>query len=114
MTTMIDYEARTQGSFVEKKLSSITFHYRNADPVFGVFQAKECQAMLESMQESLPIDVLVVCGLGDCDVVSSDSYLETTGQEECRGPTSSHEQGRDCAASHVPVRGHGVRHVRRR
>ncbi|KAM0789442.1 hypothetical protein ACM66B_000265 [Microbotryomycetes sp. NB124-2] len=53
------YEARTQGAFVEKKLSSVTFHYRNADPVFGVFQAKECQAMLESMQESLPIDVLV-------------------------------------------------------
>lgn len=38
----------------------MTFHYRNADPVFGLFQAKECQAMLESMQESLPIDVLVV------------------------------------------------------
>ncbi|SCZ90655.1 BZ3500_MvSof-1268-A1-R1_Chr9g10911 [Microbotryum saponariae] len=53
------YEARTQGSFVEKKASSVTFHYRNADPVFGLFQAKECQAMLESMQESLPIDVLV-------------------------------------------------------
>lgn len=33
-----DYEARTQGSFVEKKVSSVTFHYRNADPVFGVFQ----------------------------------------------------------------------------
>lgn len=55
-----DYEARTQGAFVEKKVSSVTFHYRNADPVFGLFQAKECQAMLESMQESLPIDVLVV------------------------------------------------------
>ncbi|GAA5980877.1 hypothetical protein JCM11641_004752 [Rhodosporidiobolus odoratus] len=53
------YEARTQGSFVEKKVSSVTFHYRNADPVFGLFQAKELQAMLESMQESLPIDVLV-------------------------------------------------------
>ncbi|KAM0748857.1 family 20 glycosyltransferase [Meredithblackwellia eburnea MCA 4105] len=53
------YEARTQGSWVEKKISSLTFHYRNADPVFGLFQAKECQAMLESMQESLPIDVLV-------------------------------------------------------
>lgn len=33
-----DYEDRTTGSFVEKKLSSVTFHYRNADPVFGVFQ----------------------------------------------------------------------------
>lgn len=34
----IDYEARTMGSFVEKKQSSVTFHYRNADPVFGLFQ----------------------------------------------------------------------------
>ena len=33
-----DYEARTQGAFVEKKVSSVTFHYRNADPVFGLFQ----------------------------------------------------------------------------
>jgi hypothetical protein len=35
---VVDYEARTQGSFVEKKVSSVTFHYRNADPVFGLFQ----------------------------------------------------------------------------
>jgi len=35
-----DYEARTQGAFVEKKVSSVTFHYRNADPVFGVFQGE--------------------------------------------------------------------------
>ncbi|KAH8914257.1 hypothetical protein BT69DRAFT_1232929, partial [Atractiella rhizophila] len=53
------YEARTTGSMVEKKASSVTFHYRNADPVFGDFQAKECQAMLESMQDRLPIDILV-------------------------------------------------------
>lgn len=26
------------GSFVEVKKSSVTFHYRNADPVFGLFQ----------------------------------------------------------------------------
>lgn len=39
-TLRADYEARTQGSFVEKKLSSVTFHYRNADPVFGLFQGE--------------------------------------------------------------------------
>ncbi|GAA97381.1 glycosyltransferase family 20 protein [Mixia osmundae IAM 14324] len=53
------YEARTTGSFVETKKSSTTFHYRNADPVYGAFQAKECQGILESMSEKLPIDVLV-------------------------------------------------------
>ncbi|WAR61527.1 hypothetical protein PtB15_12B215 [Puccinia triticina] len=52
------YEARTLGAFVEKKLSSVTWHYRNADPQFGLFQAKECQALLESLQERMPIDIL--------------------------------------------------------
>ncbi|KAI8453549.1 trehalose-phosphatase [Phakopsora pachyrhizi] len=52
------YEARTLGAFVEKKISSVTWHYRNADPEFGLFQAKECQALLESMQERMPIDIL--------------------------------------------------------
>ena len=63
---------------MEKKAASVTFHYRNADPVFGVFQgtfrnfygcalrfnvlptAKECQALLEDRQQKLPIDVIVV------------------------------------------------------
>lgn len=52
------YEARTLGAFVEKKISSVTWHYRNADPEFGLFQAKECQALLESLQERMPIDIL--------------------------------------------------------
>ena len=57
--THADYEERTTGSFVERKAASLTFHYRNADPVFGVFQAKECQTLLEDMQQKVPIDVLV-------------------------------------------------------
>ncbi|EGG10551.1 family 20 glycosyltransferase, partial [Melampsora larici-populina 98AG31] len=52
------YEARTLGAFVETKTSSVTWHYRNADPEFGLFQAKECQALLESLQERMPIDIL--------------------------------------------------------
>jgi trehalose 6-phosphate synthase/phosphatase len=35
-----DYEARTTGSMVERKVSSVTFHYRNADPVYGAFQGE--------------------------------------------------------------------------
>merc|ERR1712093_329402 len=53
------YEARTTGSFVEKKRASVTFHYRNADPEYGEFQAKECQALLDAMVDKLPIDVIV-------------------------------------------------------
>lgn len=54
------YEVRTTGSQVEKKTAAITFHHRNADPTWGEFQAKECQAILESMQARLMIDVMVV------------------------------------------------------
>jgi trehalose 6-phosphate synthase/phosphatase len=37
------YTERTQGSFIEHKRASLTWHYRLADPSFGSFQAKECQ-----------------------------------------------------------------------
>lgn len=52
-------EERTPGSTVEKKLASITFHYRNSDPEWGEFQAKECQSLLDTMAQTLPIDVIV-------------------------------------------------------
>lgn len=52
-------QERTPGSTVEKKLASITFHYRNSDPEWGEFQAKECQALLDAMAHKLPIDVIV-------------------------------------------------------
>ncbi|SOV02154.1 related to trehalose-6-phosphate phosphatase [Ustilago sp. UG-2017a] len=55
------YTERTAGSFIEQKKSAITWHYRGADPDFGSFQAKECQAHLENLssQNKLAIEVLV-------------------------------------------------------
>ncbi|EPQ26903.1 uncharacterized protein PFL1_05538 [Pseudozyma flocculosa PF-1] len=55
------YTERTGGSFIEQKKSSITWHYRGADPDFGSFQAKECQAHLENLtsHNKLPVEVLV-------------------------------------------------------
>ncbi|KAE8225727.1 hypothetical protein CF319_g1578 [Tilletia indica] len=55
------YTERTGGSNIEQKKSSITWHYRNADPDFGSFQAKECQAHLENLttQNELAVEVLV-------------------------------------------------------
>lgn len=43
------------GSFVEEKEMHLTFHYRNADPVFGSIQAKELHLHLDT----LPVDVVV-------------------------------------------------------
>ncbi|KAJ3328641.1 threalose-6-phosphate phosphatase, partial [Gonapodya sp. JEL0774] len=54
------YTERTQGSSIELKKSSVTWHYRNADPEWGAFQAKECQDHLEgSLLSKRPIEVLV-------------------------------------------------------
>ncbi|PWZ00265.1 hypothetical protein BCV70DRAFT_231880 [Testicularia cyperi] len=55
------YTERTAGSFIEQKKSAITWHYRGADPDFGSFQAKECQAHLENLtsQNKLAIETLV-------------------------------------------------------
>ncbi|KAF9438868.1 threalose-6-phosphate phosphatase [Entomortierella beljakovae] len=54
------YTERTQGSFIEHKRSSLTWHYRMADPEFGEFQAKECQNHLENaVLSKLPVEILV-------------------------------------------------------
>ncbi|WFD35831.1 hypothetical protein MCUN1_002699 [Malassezia cuniculi] len=55
------YTNMTVGSNIEQKKTSIVWHYRNSDPYFGSFQAKECQAHLEGIvtQSGLPVEVVV-------------------------------------------------------
>ncbi|KAG0907312.1 hypothetical protein G6F33_010689 [Rhizopus arrhizus] len=61
VTEIFDYYTeRTEGSFVEHKKSSITWHYRMADEDYGLFQAKECQNHLEnSVVSKRPVEILV-------------------------------------------------------
>lgn len=60
------YTERTQGSWIEKKRVALTWHYRQADPDFGAFQAKECRKALES----------TVMKKWDVEVMSGKSNLE--------------------------------------
>ncbi|KAI9230186.1 MAG: glycosyltransferase family 20-domain-containing protein [Piptocephalis tieghemiana] len=54
------YTERTQGSFVEVKQCSVTWHYRKADPAYGEFQANECQNHLENaVLPKLAVEILV-------------------------------------------------------
>ncbi|KAJ3072177.1 threalose-6-phosphate phosphatase, partial [Quaeritorhiza haematococci] len=54
------YTERTQGSFIEHKRCSITWHYRLADPDYGLFQAKECRNHLENaVLSKLPVEILI-------------------------------------------------------
>ncbi|KAJ7785336.1 trehalose 6-phosphate phosphatase [Mycena maculata] len=54
------YTERTTGSHIETKKSSITWHYRGADPEWGQFQCRQCQDLLENnLAHKRPIEVLV-------------------------------------------------------
>ncbi|PKL47722.1 MAG: bifunctional alpha,alpha-trehalose-phosphate synthase (UDP-forming)/trehalose-phosphatase [Planctomycetes bacterium HGW-Planctomycetes-1] len=51
------YVGITQGSFIEEKKSSIVWHYRMADPEFGLFNAQQLMAMLQDMLSNVPVEV---------------------------------------------------------
>ncbi|POM76242.1 Trehalose-phosphatase [Phytophthora palmivora] len=47
LPTMLMFTDRTPGSYIEDKESSLTWHYGDADPHFGSWQAKDLQIILE-------------------------------------------------------------------
>lgn len=51
------YTETTDGSNVEPKESSLVWHYQDADPDFGSFQAKELLDHLESVLANEPVVV---------------------------------------------------------
>eukprot|EP01054_Gregarina_sp_Poly1_P010011 Gregarina_sp_Poly_1__10010@NODE_669_length_6853_cov_407_081344_g505_i0_p1_GENE_NODE_669_length_6853_cov_407_081344_g505_i0NODE_669_length_6853_cov_407_081344_g505_i0_p1_ORF_typecomplete_len1232_score187_84Glyco_transf_20/PF00982_21/3_7e131Trehalose_PPase/PF02358_16/6_3e62CBM_20/PF00686_19/5_7e15Hydrolase_3/PF08282_12/3_5e03Hydrolase_3/PF08282_12/1_3e06Glycos_transf_1/PF00534_20/0_0024TMF_DNA_bd/PF12329_8/0_99TMF_DNA_bd/PF12329_8/7e02_NODE_669_length_6853_cov_407_081344_g505_i015745269 len=55
---MMQYTKRTQGSFIENKGSALVFQYRDADPDFGSWQAKELATYLEEFLFGLPVSVV--------------------------------------------------------
>jgi trehalose 6-phosphate synthase/phosphatase len=53
-----DFSARTPGTLVEEKTVALAWHYRMADPEFGLFQANELKLHLNQMLSNAPIEVL--------------------------------------------------------
>jgi len=53
-----DYTSRTPGSRVELKSASLAWHYRGADPAFGVLQAKELRLHLSERLSNVPVEIL--------------------------------------------------------
>ena len=51
------YVESTDGSFIEPKESALVWHYQDADPDFGSWQAKELSDHLESMLANNPVSV---------------------------------------------------------
>lgn len=53
------FTERTPGSFIERKAASLTWHYRQCDPEFGSWQAKQCQSLLENtISGKMPVEIL--------------------------------------------------------
>jgi trehalose 6-phosphate synthase/phosphatase len=53
-----EFVRRTPGSMIERKRSSIAWHYRSADPEYGTFQANELLSLLEDTLKRRPYSVL--------------------------------------------------------
>lgn len=51
------YTESTDGSYIEAKESALVWHYQDADPDFGSWQAKELLDHLESILTNKPVDV---------------------------------------------------------
>ena len=62
------YGERTVGSWIEQKTVALTWHYRNADPDFGAFQAKECKKVIQEKAEAESWDVEVMSGKANLEV----------------------------------------------
>ena len=53
------YTTRTNGSFMQKKGSSIVWNHQHADPEFGAMQARELQYHLQGVLTAFPVAVRV-------------------------------------------------------
>lgn len=53
------FTQRTPGSLLEKKDSSFTWHFKDADPGFGLTQAKDMQLHLDQMLQQRPVGVVM-------------------------------------------------------
>ncbi|KAJ1456055.1 glycosyltransferase family 20-domain-containing protein [Pelagophyceae sp. CCMP2097] len=52
------FAERTPGSYIENKESSLAWHYRDADPHFGAWQAKDMQIHMEDVLANLPLEII--------------------------------------------------------
>lgn len=73
------YVDKTEGSELQLKETSVVFHYREADPDFGSWQAKELISHL---------DILLRPYLDECEISSGLSYVEVRPRGMDKGNTA--------------------------
>jgi trehalose 6-phosphate synthase/phosphatase len=57
LQVMRRYEESTPGSFVEEKMTSLVWHYRNTDPEFGDWKAHQLIRELQSRMTNQPVEI---------------------------------------------------------
>lgn len=62
------YVTRTEGAFMELKECSVVFQYRDADPDYGTWQAKELMSHLDILLKPFMNECEVSCGMGYVEV----------------------------------------------
>lgn len=55
---MQSYTEKTDGAFIEEKEAMIVWNYKDTDPEFGNWQAKELTSHLEHVFCNLPIEIV--------------------------------------------------------
>ena len=55
---MQSYTEKTDGAFIEEKETMIVWNYKDTDPEFGNWQAKELTSHLEHVFCNLPIEIV--------------------------------------------------------
>lgn len=102
-TIMEMYAARTNGTFILRKGSAVSWHYSDADPEFGSMQAKELQDHLTGVLAGYPVDVL--SGHGYVEVrpkgVNKGAVLEII-MNKLEGKESSNSGPNTPSAAGVP------------
>lgn len=59
---MQSYTRRTDGSYIEVKSVGLVWHYADADPEFGIWQAKEMQQHLREVLRGTEVEVITGFG----------------------------------------------------
>ena len=85
MPILEQYTDSTDGSFIKDKRTSIVWNYRDADPDFGSWQAKELIDHLESVLVNSPVDVFA--GNGHVEI-KPQGVSKGTAVEMFLGPES--------------------------
>jgi len=59
LSILEDFSARTPGSLVEEKTVSLAWHYRMAEPEYGLSQANELKLHLSTLLSNEPVEILL-------------------------------------------------------